>query len=66
MYGSEHTQTHTNLCSAKVLGLWIVQAGPYGQLPQARRAVDGRRLHRGCSILDHGDLHTVSDTVLTV
>lgn len=51
-------QTHTDLCSAEVLGLRVVQTRPDRQLPQARRTVDGWRLHRGGSVLHHRDLHT--------
>lgn len=47
---------HTNLCIAEVLGLRVVQARPHRQLPQARRAVASRRLHRGGSVLNHWDL----------
>lgn len=61
-----YKNTQTYLCSAEVLGLRVVQARPHRQFPQARRAVDGRRLHRGCSVLDHWDLHTVINTALTV
>lgn len=48
----------TYLSSAKVLGLRVVQAWPDRELPQARRAVDGRRLCRGGSILHHWHLPT--------
>lgn len=54
------------LCSAEVLGLWVVQARPHGKLPQARRAVDGRRLHRGRGVLDHRDLRVTNDSTSTV
>lgn len=61
----KNTQTHTDLCSAEILGLRVVQAGPHRQLSQARRAVDGRGLHRGRGVLDHWDLHTAINTALT-
>ncbi len=62
----EVQESNGYLCSAEVLGLRVVQPRPHGQLPQARRAVDGRRLHRGCSILDHRHLHTYINTPFTL